>query len=110
MRCMRAQSMAVRAHDIAFANLREQPRSRQRHRAALGQAEQLVCRIPVVEVHLMRLEDFATVGARALPEIPQQRNGHSLASSHSRNLALAIPPVVASVGCMLARAMPHDLV
>jgi hypothetical protein len=107
MRGAGAQSMAVRAHDVALVYLSEQAGSRHQHRAALGYAEQFVCLIPVVEIHLMRLEDHAALGAGSLPEIPQQREGRCLASAHPLNLAFAIPPVVGDVGRTLAEAQSH---
>ena len=92
--------MAAGAHDVALVDLREQPRSRHQHRATLGHAEQLVCRISVVEIHLMGLEDHAAVGAGSLPQISQQRDGCSLASPNTLNFAFAISPVKDDSGPM----------
>jgi hypothetical protein len=47
------QSMAICAHNVTLADLASQPLSRHQHRAAFGHAKQLVCRISVVEVHLV---------------------------------------------------------
>jgi len=102
-----AQSVAVGADDVALAYLREQPRSGHQHCAALGQAEQLGCRISMVEVHLMGLEQRTAVGTWAAAETPKEVHCRCLAGLHPLDLTLAIPPVVRDVRRTLARTLPH---
>jgi hypothetical protein len=104
------QAMAISAHNVTLGGFTQQALARHQHRAAFGQAKQLVCGIPVVEVHLAGQEDLATVGARPFPEISQQRNGSCLPGPDALTLGLAIPPVVGDIAGPLANAHSHGSV
>src|SRR5712691_7446585 len=101
--------MTIGAYDIAFPDFREEPRPGHQHRGTSCQSEDLVRWISVMEVHLVRFERLATVGAWAPPQISEQGERHILARAYSRNLGFSVPPVVGNIGRPLTRSYPHGL-
>jgi hypothetical protein len=70
-----AGAMAVRADDIAFLDLGEKDIARLEHRLRPCESEGLHARIPMVEVHLVRLERLIAVVARKPPHVPKELDG-----------------------------------
>jgi hypothetical protein len=80
-----------------LATLGEHARGRHEHRAAGHHGEGLRRGIAVVEVHLVRLELTAAIGARNAPEIAQQLDHARLADSNPLELQIPIPTVILDV-------------
>ncbi|MGH2463208.1 MAG: hypothetical protein ACRDFZ_06240, partial [Candidatus Limnocylindria bacterium] len=51
-----SQSVAIRANDLALADLCQETCTRHKHRSRLGNAKELLLGAAVIEVHLLRLE------------------------------------------------------
>ncbi len=100
-----ANSMAVRAYDVAFRRLHAQFLLRHQRGTTGHQVEQLRRWIAVVEVHLVWLESAATVGARNVPPFAEHLHSPGLADANSEDLGFAIAPVVRDVRGALVSAL-----
>ena len=61
----------------------------------------------MIEVHLMRLEPLAAIGARDAAKITQQLDHPGLSDSDPLDFEVTIPPVVLDVVRSLARTNSH---
>lgn len=100
-------AVAVGANDVTLGHLRHDPSGRHEHGPAGGDGEGLLGWIPVVEVHLVRLELTTTIGAWDAPEVTQQLDHARLSNTNAPELDLAVPPVVLDVVCPLAGPSAH---
>jgi hypothetical protein len=64
----------------------------------------------MVEIHLVRFEDAAAVGARPLAQCPQEPDGRVLAVAHAPYLAFPVLRVVRDVGRALVATFVHGSV
>lgn len=99
--------MTIGTDDIALRDLVLDQSLRSEHRAARRQSKCLDRPVAVIEVHLMRLEHPAAVGARSFAQSPQLVDPRSLPIPYARPFALAVRRVVGDIGCPLARSSGH---
>jgi hypothetical protein len=92
------QSVAVRAHDIALRDFREQALAIHQLRPAGHQVEGLCRRIPMIKVHLDGLKLPSAVGARNCAKRAKELRGRSLTATNALDFLLPIRGVVADVG------------
>jgi hypothetical protein len=102
------QAMAVRTDDVALGNLGKDLRRRRQRRPAGHHIERLGRGIPMIEVHLVWLEAFSTVGARDSTEVAEQLDHAGLADANPLQLGLPVSAVILDVVGSLARASCHS--
>ena len=94
---MRADSMAVRADDVAFRDLGQERARRPQHRPARSHAEQLDRSFTVVDIHLMGCEATATILAWPAAELAEELQCSSLPAANALQVERAVPAVVVNV-------------
>jgi hypothetical protein len=97
--------VAVRAHNIALRDFSEQILAVLQDR--LGKPEALRRGVAMVEVHLVRLEAPAAIGARHPAELSEELGRDRLAPPDTGDLALTIRRVPLDVRRPLAGSLAH---